>query len=203
MSPILDRTLHKKEPETRPSHRSCLPAEANIQVSVETHHVGHSLYHYTFLRQVLPTTHLPSPVGKKDKPIPLGRGCPPALASWAWSFQAHSRCGSSERHRADPLGGKGMPGSCYNPLGSADRYSLGSPSSQVNREGVSGRRSPSNRHFLTFCACGRETQECQPHGKGQSRWAGAGGQAARPPTTGRLPETRTTSGKTQGRQDSP
>lgn len=79
--------------------------------------------------------------------------------------------------------------------GLADGYSLGSPRSQVSREGVSGRQSPNNRHFLTFC--GRERQKCQPQGKGQSRWAGA-----QPPTTSHLPETRTTSGKTQGRQDS-
>lgn len=184
----------------RPGHRSCRGQHTGLCGSppclsqlIALHLSEARLAHHT----------PPKPSGKKDKPIPLGRGCPPALASWAWSFQAHSRCGSSERHRAGPLGGKGMPGSCYNPLGSADRYSLGSPSSQVNREGVSGRRSPSNKHFLTFCACGRERQECQPQGKGQSRWAGAGGQAARPPTTGRLPETRTTSGKTQGRQDSP
>lgn len=100
-----------------------------------------------------------------------------------------------------PTGRKGHARILLRPPDLADGYSPGSPRSQVSREGVSGRQSPNNRHFLTFC--GRERQKCQPQGKGQSRWAGAGRQAARPPTTGHLPETRTTSGKTQGRQDSP
>lgn len=47
----------------------------------------------------------------------------------------------------------------------------------------SRRRGPDNRHFLTFYVCGRKRHECQAQGNGQTRWAGADRQAARPPTT--------------------
>lgn len=133
--------------------------------------------------------------GWRPAPVPRGRGCPPALAS----------PGSAGRQVAGLLEGRGMPASCCSP-GAAPA----SLSSQPQLGRLPGRRprgsrrrgGPGNTHCLTFCASGRARSPCKAQGGGQRRVGGCG-QAGCPATHGRhLPETRTTSGKTQGRQDS-
>lgn len=53
----------------------------------------------------------------------------------------------------------------------------------MSREGVLGRqRVPSNRHFLTFCVYGRKRLSASLKATVRGEWAGAGRQAAQPPT---------------------
>lgn len=138
--------------------------------------------------------------GWRPAPVPRRRGGPPALAS----------PGSAGRQVASLLEGRGMPASCCSPRVAAARRQPQLPAAAraapwPAAPGFQAAPRP-GQHALPDILREWEGEAPVQSSRRQAEAGGrvrAGGQAGCLATHGRLPETRTAFGKTQGRQDSP